>query len=58
MKATNVANIVDAIIPKMLKGMLKMLFFKALYPTIMLPQQQNASMIDLIPTKIPKEKIW
>jgi hypothetical protein len=42
----------------MLEGMLKMLFFKALYPTIMLPQQHNASMIDLIPTKIPKEKIW
>jgi hypothetical protein len=48
---------VNAIIPIMLESMLKMLFFKALYPTIMLPQQQNASMIDLIPTKISKEKI-
>jgi hypothetical protein len=58
MKATNVTNIVNVIIPGMLEGMLKMLFFKALYPTIMLPQLYNASMIDLIPTKIPKEKVW
>ena len=57
MKAINVATIVNVIIPRMLEGMLKMLFFKAQYPTIILPQQQNASMIDLIPIKIPKEKI-